>query len=60
MKFADSEVDAFLVNKMTEIDEEKVENLSATVPSIPRQTTEELGRYIQERVEAILNEFMQK
>ena len=60
MKFADSEVDAFLVNKMTEIDEEKVENLSATVPSIARQTTEELGRHIQERVEAILTEFMQK
>jgi ligand-binding sensor protein len=60
MKFADSEIDAFLVNKMAEIDEEKVENLSTTVLPIPREKTEELGRYILKRVDAILTEFRQK
>jgi ligand-binding sensor protein len=57
LKFEDSEIDAFLVNKMTEIDEEKVETLAATVPSIGRAKAEALAGYIQERVEAILSEF---
>jgi ligand-binding sensor protein len=60
MKFADSEIDAFLVYKTTEIDEAKVETLSATVLSTPREKAEELGRYIQEKVEAILSGFEQK
>jgi ligand-binding sensor protein len=54
MKFADSDIDAFLVNKMTEIDEERVEALAAGVPSIAREKAEELGRYIQDRVVEIL------
>jgi len=60
MKFEDGEVDAFLVNKMTEIDEEKVETLSATVPSISRENADALGRHIQKRLDAILTEFMRK
>jgi ligand-binding sensor protein len=55
MKFEDSEIDSFLVNKMTEIDEAKVESLSGTVPSIALQKAEELGRYIKIRIEEILN-----
>jgi ligand-binding sensor protein len=54
MRFADSDIDAFLVNKMTEIDEERVEALAATVPSVAREKAEELGRYIQSRVAEIL------
>jgi len=54
MKFEDSEIDAFLVNKMTEIDEGKVESLSATVPSIAIEKAEELARYIQSRLEELL------
>jgi ligand-binding sensor protein len=60
LKFEDSEIDAFLVNKMTEISEARVDDLSATVASIARQTAEDLGRYIQEKVAAILAEFGQK
>jgi len=55
MKFEDSEIDAFLVNKMTEIAEEKVESLSATVPSIAIEKAEELARYIKSRLDVILN-----
>jgi ligand-binding sensor protein len=55
MRFEDSEIDAFLVNKMTDINEDKVESLSAGVPSITRESAEELGRYIRKRVEAILD-----
>jgi len=54
MRFADSDIDTFLVNKMTEIDERKVEALAATVPSIGRDQAEELGRYIQDRIAEIL------
>lgn len=55
MRFEDSEIDAFLVNKMTDIDEDKVESLAAGVPSITRENAEELGRYIRKRVDAILD-----
>jgi len=55
MRFEDSEVDAFLVNKMTDIDEDRVEFLAAGVPTITREAAEELGRYIRKRVEAILD-----
>ena len=54
MKFEDSEIDAFLVNKMTEIDEDKIESLSGTVPSIALDKAEELGRFIKIRLEEIL------
>jgi len=57
MKFEDSEIDAFLVNKMTEIDEDKVESLAIRVPSITRRKAEELGRYIRNRVDDILSKF---
>jgi dsDNA-binding SOS-regulon protein len=60
MKFEDGEIDSFLVNKMTEMDEEKVETLSATVPSIAREKTEELKQFIQEKIDAILTEFLLK
>jgi ligand-binding sensor protein len=53
MRFEDSEIDAFLVNKMTDIDEDKVESLAARVPSITREKAEELGRYIRNRIKAI-------
>jgi ligand-binding sensor protein len=60
LKFEDGEIDSFLVNKMTEMDEEKVETLSATVPSIAREKAEELKQFIQEKIDAILTEFLQK
>jgi ligand-binding sensor protein len=59
MKFEDGDIDAFLVNKMTDIAEETVESLSATVPAIARDKAEALGRYIVESVDAIIAEFRQ-
>ena len=60
MTFADGEIDSFLVNKMTDIAEDTVDSLSATVPAIARDKAEALGRYIGERVEQIIAEFKQK
>jgi len=54
MRFEDGAVDAFLVNKMTDIAEEQVEPLAAGVPAITRAKAEALGRYIRERVDEIL------
>ena len=51
----DGEVDSFLVNKMTDIDEEKIEKLAAGIPSITTEKAESLGRYITEQVESILS-----
>jgi ligand-binding sensor protein len=59
MRFEESEIDTFLINKMTGIDEDKVETLSATVPSIARKNAEELGRYIRDEVHRILSDFKQ-
>jgi hypothetical protein len=39
---------------MTDMAEEKGASLTASVPSISRATAEELGRYIRDRVDAIL------
>lgn len=55
MRFEDGELDAFLVNKMTDIAEERVESLAAGVPAITRAKAEALGRYIRERVDEILS-----
>jgi ligand-binding sensor protein len=60
LKFEDGEVDAFLVNKMADIAEETVEDLSATVPAITRDRVEALGRFIVESVAAIIAEFRPK
>ena len=56
MRFEDSEIDAFLVNKMTDIAEERVGSLAANVGSISRAKAEELGRYIRNRINAILHD----
>jgi ligand-binding sensor protein len=52
----DGEVDSFLVNKMTEIDEEKVEKLAVGIPSITTAKAESLGNYIADQVESIIRE----
>ena len=52
----DGEVDSFLVNKMTEIDENVVERLSEGIPSITTTKAETLGLYITEQVEKIIHE----
>jgi ligand-binding sensor protein len=49
----DGEIDSFLVNKMTDIAEEKVEQLSQGIPSISNEKAENLSKYIVERLDKI-------
>jgi len=50
----DGEVDSFLVYKMTEIDEEKVENLSKGIPAITTAKAQSLSQYITARIDEII------
>ncbi len=49
----DGEVDSFLVNKMTDIEEEKVEKLSRGIPSISNKKAQSLAEYIEDQLEKI-------
>jgi ligand-binding sensor protein len=51
----EGEVDAFLVNKMTEIDEETVETLSEGIGSISSAKIQELIDFVEERIKSILS-----
>lgn len=48
------EVDAFLVNKMTDIDEETVETLSEGIGSISSERIQELIDFVEERIKSIV------
>ncbi|MBW1615821.1 MAG: PocR ligand-binding domain-containing protein [Deltaproteobacteria bacterium] len=50
----DGEVDAFSVNMITEIEEKKVEELSAEIASISNKELEYLAEYIKTRLESII------
>jgi ligand-binding sensor protein len=52
----DGEVDTFLVNKMTEIDEDRVEKLAVGTPSITTAKAESLGQYIIEQIKSIFSD----
>jgi ligand-binding sensor protein len=56
----DGEVDSFLVNKITDIDEDTVEHLSQGIPAISSQQAQELCAYIQERLDAIITAYPNK
>ena len=51
----DGEIDSFLVNKMTDINEDTVEQLSDGISSITTENAEKLGQYIAEQLEKIIN-----
>jgi ligand-binding sensor protein len=53
----DGEVDSYLVNKMTDIDEEEVVRLSEGIPSITTQKANSLSQYIEEQISVIVNAF---
>jgi ligand-binding sensor protein len=53
----EGEVDSFLVNKMTDIDEDKVERLSEEIESITTDNAASLGKYITEEIQIIVSEF---
>ena len=51
----DGEVDSFLVNKMTDISEDKVERLSAGIDSISTEKVEIFAQYIENQIAGIVN-----
>ena len=50
----DGEVDSFLVNKMTDINEDKVERLSQGIDSITTEKAEILAQYIVDQIAGIV------
>jgi ligand-binding sensor protein len=50
----DDEVDSFLVYKMTEMDEEKVQSLSEGIPTITTAQAQEFCRYIERQIKKIV------
>lgn len=53
----DTEVETFLVNKTTDIDEEELIALSEGIPRISHEDAEALGRYIEDRVAEIVSRY---
>ena len=53
----DGEVDTFLVNKITDMDEEKVESLSQDIAFISTETTRELITYVEEKLAEIIQRY---
>jgi ligand-binding sensor protein len=50
----DGEVDSFLVNKMTDIEEDKIEQLAEGIPSITTEKAESISTFIKEQIEKIV------
>jgi hypothetical protein len=50
----DGEVDSFLVNKMTDIKEDKVERLAEGIDSITTEKAEILAQYIEDQIVEIV------
>jgi len=53
----DGEVDAFLVNKVTGIDEEKVESLARDIECISPETIAKLIAYVKEKIQNIIHRY---
>jgi ligand-binding sensor protein len=51
----DGEIDTFLINKMTDIDEEKIERLSEEIPVITTAEAESLSKYITGQIETMIS-----
>lgn len=56
----DGEVETFLVNKITGIDEEKVESLAQDMEVISTETTTELITYVEEKLQNIIQQYQSK
>ncbi len=56
----DGEVDAFLVNKITEIDDDTIETLSKDVDTISSELVDELIQFVEKRVEEIVANYSDK
>lgn len=53
----DGEVDTFLVNKITDIEEEKVESLIQDIGHISTETTRELITYVEDKLQKIIQQY---
>jgi hypothetical protein len=53
----DGEVDSFLINKMTDIEEEKIESLSLGIPSITSEKAESITQYISAEVDRMIADY---
>jgi len=53
----DGEVDAFMVNKTIEMDEEEIESLTKDIKQISTEHVEELARYVKSRIEKIVEDY---
>ena len=53
----DGEVDTFLINKVTDIDEEKVESLARNIGVISTGTTRELITHVDEKLQKIIQQY---
>jgi len=53
----DGEVDSFLVNKVTGIDEEKVESLAQDIARISSETITELIAFVEEKIRQIVKKY---
>lgn len=51
----DGEIDTYLINKMTGIEEDKIERLSEGIPAVTRDKAESLSKYIAGRIEKIIS-----
>ena len=56
----DGEVDSFLVNKITDMDEETVEKLAVGIPSISTESARELNQYIVQRIKKIVDDYLSR
>lgn len=56
----DGEVDSFLVNMTTGIDETEIENLSNDIDTIPNDKSQHVVIYIKDRIDKIVNDFLSK
>lgn len=52
-----SEVESFLINKITSIDEERIKSLSKGIYEMPTSEAERLADYIQGRKDKIVGDF---
>jgi len=55
--FENGEVDSFLVNKMTDIEEDKVNRLSEGIPTITAEKAQALGNAISDKIKQIVAEY---
>jgi ligand-binding sensor protein len=56
----DGEVDTFLVNKITEIDEAHLESLAEGIPALTMAQVQALGQFISEQVEQIVSDYQKR